>query len=71
LSEPPDVTAFELDHARQVLAEAGWIVAAEVVTVSRRHLQAASLSPRVLRQRVVGDGQVELVIADAPAVPAA
>jgi hypothetical protein len=71
LSEPPDVTAFELQRARQVLAAAGWVVAAEVVTVSRRHLQATSLCPRVLRQRVVGDHQVELVIADAPAVPAA
>ena len=71
MTQPPDVTAIELERARQVLAAAGWTVAAQVVTVSRRHLQAQELRKRVLRQRVVGDHQVELVIADAPAGPPA
>lgn len=69
MTQPPDVTAFELERACQVLAAAGWTAATQVVTVSRRHLQAQEVRKRVLRQRVVGDHQVELVIADAPAGP--
>lgn len=62
MEDAPDVTALELPAAEEALAAAGWRVQSTVATRPPAGGDGAGV-PRVLRQRVVGRREVELVIA--------
>lgn len=59
-SLPPNVVAYTLENARAALAAAGWTVGEVIET---RPPRRALLDPRrVVRQRVIADGSVGLVV---------
>jgi hypothetical protein len=59
-AEPPNVVAFPLEDARRLLAAAGWT---EVDVSETRPPRRALVGPsRVIRQRVVADRRVALVV---------
>lgn len=61
-SEPPDVTAFELPDALEMLAVAGWHCDKIIVTRPTRGGQEGMGIPRVARVRLIAHGEVELVV---------
>jgi hypothetical protein len=57
----PDVTAYELPHAQEVLLQAGWSVGRITETGPPRAVGGRGVA-RVARVRVIAPGEVELVV---------
>jgi len=64
--EIPDLVGLRLQDALQVLKECGLYVNARIVKYStpgsKGLKQDDGFEERVIRQRIVGDGQIELVV---------
>ncbi|MCE5219281.1 hypothetical protein LLH03_19870 [bacterium] len=58
--EPPDVTAWPLEAARQVLTEAGWQV--QVTVAGHPRGKTGLGTQRVVRQGLLREKLVELVV---------
>lgn len=61
--EAPDCLGFTLADAREVLAATGWQLKDYTFTGPRRPAPGEEEAGRVVRMRLVGAGQVDLVLA--------
>lgn len=68
-AEPADVTGLRIPDARETLEQAGWQIVSVLHTAPPRGGEPGG-EPRVVRQRQVGPGQMQLVAAQFPVAPA-